>query len=412
MRSSFFQSTKVVLLGMGVAQAIPLLGSLILARLYVPSEFGIFSTWLGVVMSLAVFVTARMEMALVVEADGEPRRFAMAASLATTCALAVILMAASWIAYFFVPVLGNFPASLFFAVMPATILMAMIQTWQSWAAAEGLYTALSWIRIFQAAGVTLTQVAIGMLSPSAAGLALGHGLGLLLGLLVAVRMMPPPLCFFRPWRDFRKKLVHFWSTHRRFPIYALPADFINIAAGQLPLFFIGTRFGADASGFYALTVRMLGGPISLMGTAILDVFKRTAAVSYREKGNCRADYLRTFRILAGLGTIMAVGIVLLAEDLFLMAFGETWRQAGVIAIWLMPMFALRFVASPLSYVMYIAGKQRIDLIWQVALLAMTIVTLVMGSDFEASIKAYAGGYTLLYVVYLMLSYRYSLGARS
>jgi hypothetical protein len=48
----------------------------------------------------------------------------------------------------------------------------------------------------------------------------------------------------------------------------------------------------------------------------------------------------------------------------------------------------------------------------VALLAMTIVTLVMGSDFEASIKAYAGGYTLLYVVYLMLSYRYSLGARS
>jgi O-antigen/teichoic acid export membrane protein len=94
------------------------------------------------------------------------------------------------------------------------------------------------------------------------------------------------------------------------------------------------------------------------------------------------------------------------------AFGEPWRQAGVIAIWLMPMFALRFVASPLSYVFYIAGKQQVDLVWQCALLAMTLASFMLTSSFEGYVKLYAAGYSLLYVIYALLSYHYSKGKQS
>ena len=109
--------------------------------------------------------------------------------------------------------------------------------------------------------------------------------------------------------------------------------------------------------------------------------------------------------------MLALGIVVIAERLFVIAFGEPWRQAGVIAIWLMPMFALRFVASPLSYVFYIAGKQHIDLVWQCALLAMTMASFMLTSSFETSIKFYAAGYGFLYVVYAILSYHYSKGSQ-
>ena len=110
-----------------------------------------------------------------------------------------------------------------------------------------------------------------------------------------------------------------------------------------------------------------------------------------------------------LGGLLALGVMLVAEPLFAWAFGETWRQAGVIAVWLMPMFALRFVASPLSYVFYIAGGQRVDLVWQCGLLAMTLFVFLAGFDFESTVKAYAAGYAGMYVVYLFLSYRYSKG---
>jgi O-antigen/teichoic acid export membrane protein len=107
--------------------------------------------------------------------------------------------------------------------------------------------------------------------------------------------------------------------------------------------------------------------------------------------------------------LLALGVVLVAEPLFVLAFGEPWRQAGVIAIWLMPLFTMRFVASPLSYVFYIAGKQQVDLLWQCALLAMTLAAFVFPSTFETSVSFYAVGYAALYVVYIVMSYRYSKG---
>lgn len=409
---AFFRSTRVVLLGMVIAQAIPLLGSLVIARLYVPAEFGAFSTWLGVVMTAAVLITGRLEMALVIEADGEPRWFAMAATLATICGAAAVLFVLVLCAYLVVPDTRHFTPGLVLAFLPATLLMAVAQTWQSWAAAEGLYRELSWIRIAQALGVTGVQVLVGWLAPSALGLAVGHALGVLLGVVAAACMMPLSLRAFLPWAGFRTKLRAFWVQHRHFPLFALPADFINTAAGQLPLFFITSKFGSEASGIYALSVRILGGPISLLGTAVLDVFKRSAATSYRKLGHCRDDYLRTFRVLAALGVVLALGVILVAEPFFAWAFGETWRQAGVIAVWLMPMYALRFVASPLSYVFYIAGGQRVDLAWQCGLLGMTVLAFMAGLDFESSVKAYAAGYAGMYVIYLLLSYRYSKGGRA
>ena len=192
-------------------------------------------------------------------------------------------------------------------------------------------------------------------------------------------------------------------------MFALPADAINAASGQLPLLLIASRFGSEASGYFAMTIRVLGAPIGLIGAAVLDVFKRSASSSYRDKGHCKDEYIRTLWLLSAGGVLLALGVIFVAERLFIVAFGEPWRQAGVIAIWLMPMFALRFVASPLSYVFYIAGKQHIDLVWQCSLLAVTIAAFILTTSFEGSIKLYAAGYSLLYVIYALLSYHYSKG---
>ncbi len=122
--------------------------------------------------------------------------------------------------------------------------------------------------------------------------------------------------------------------------------------------------------------------------------------------------MRTFRVLA-IGAVGA-GVIfgLFSNSLFVVAFGEQWRMAGTIALWLLPMFMLRFVASPLSYLFYIAGKQRIDLVWQVALFATTVATLTLPAGYKSALVSYSSGYSALYVVYLLLSFNYSRGARS
>lgn len=406
----FFRSAKTVVLGMAVAQLIPLLGSLIIARVYAPAEFGLFSAWLGLVLMAAVLVTGRFEMALAVEPDGEPRRFAMQATLFTIVAVCAIFCVIGIGAFWFWPSLfGRLTSGLVLMFIPATLLVSVVQTWQSWAAAEGEYRYLSWIRIVQALGVTAIQIAAGLFQPEALGLAGGYVLGVFMGVCVAVFLMPVRVPSLQALAKFVVKVKIFWRHHHRFPLFALPADGINAAAAQLPLLLIANKYGLESSGIFALTTRVLGAPIGFLGAAILDVFKRSAAASFREHGHCRDDYIRTFRVLAVCGAVLGLGVMLVAEPLFVLAFGEPWRQAGIIATWLMPMFVMRFLASPLSYVFYIAGKQQIDLLWQCALLAMTVSTLLLASSFEGSVQAYAGGYGLLYVIYLVLSYHYSKG---
>lgn len=408
---TFWRSVGVVLTGTVAAQSIPLLGSLVIARIYAPAEFGLFSAWLGMVMMAAVVVTGRFEMALAVEPDGAPRRFAVAATLCT------ILLSSSLFAlitagiYFAVGLLNDVQPAMVGLFVPAALLAGVTHTWQAWAAAEGNYRGLSWIRISQAFIVTISQIGAGLLSPTAFGMMLGHVLGTAAGIGFAMYFMPLNPFLTGGKAEFWTNLKAFWRNQRRFPMLALPADALNAASGQLPLLLIASRFGAEASGLFALTIRVLGAPIGLLGAAVLDVFKRSAASSYRDKGHCKEEYARTFWLLAAGGCMLALGVVVIAERLFVIAFGEPWRQAGVIAIWLMPMFALRFVASPLSYVFYIAGKQQIDLAWQCALLAMTLASFMLTSSFETSIKVYSAGYGLLYVVYAILSYHYSKGNR-
>jgi O-antigen/teichoic acid export membrane protein len=409
---SFWRSVGVVLTGTVAAQSIPLLGSLVIARIYAPADFGVFSAWLGIVMMAAVIVTGRFEMALAVEADGSPRRFAVAATLGTILLVSILFSLIVGVLYLATGLLENFQPVMAGLFVPAALLAGVTHTWQAWAAAEGNYRGLSWVRISQAFVVTVAQILAGLISPTAVGMMLGHVLGTAAGIVIAMYLMPINPLAMGARTEFWMRLKTFWRNQRRFPMFALPADAINAASGQLPLLLIASRFGAEASGLFALTIRVLGAPIGLLGTAVLDVFKRSASSSYRDKGHCKDEYVRTFWLLSAGGVILALGVILIAERLFVLAFGEPWRQAGVMAIWLMPMFALRFVASPLSYVFYIAGKQRVDLVWQCTLLAVTIASFMFTSSFEGSIKLYSVGYTLLYVIYAFLSYRYSKGKQS
>ena len=91
----FWRSVGVVLSGAAAAQVIPLIGSLALARLYAPAQFGLFAAWLGMAHLAAVVITGRYENALALEHDGEPRRVGAAATLTLALSGGALLMLAS-----------------------------------------------------------------------------------------------------------------------------------------------------------------------------------------------------------------------------------------------------------------------------------------------------------------------------
>jgi hypothetical protein len=58
-------------------------------------------------------------------------------------------------------------------------------------------------------------------------------------------------------------------------------------------------------------------------------------------------------------------------------------------------------------VFFVTGKQKIDLAWQVALFAMTVSVFLAPGTLQQNVLWYTIGYSLLYLVYLHLSWQCS-----
>lgn len=410
MNGRFWSNVASVLSGTAVAQLIPIIGSLALARLYAPAAFGAYSVWLGFVLILAVIATLRLEMALVIIEDGAPREEAASLVLVTILlvgAVGGVMLALAWWTGCLLTEIRT--AALFGAVVIAAMMTATSDSWQNWAASNGHYGALIRIRVTQAFAIVAGQLCAAAISPTTEMLVLGHVAGLATALIVAFAHLPAARLRLS---GLGSRLWQFWHSHSRFPMFALPADAINTISAQLPMLVVSSRFGAESAGHLALTMRVLGAPIGLLGRSVLDVFRRHAADAFRRRGSCRPEYLSTLKVLA-LGSVgLIVGVVLFAKPILDIAFGKQWEMSAMMAMWLVPLFALRFIASPLSYVFYIVGKQNVDLIWQVTLLAVVSAALWLTHSLEQALFAYSYGYSAMYVVYLAISFRFSKGQQA
>lgn len=408
--NSFWKHVSSVFAGTLLAQSIPIVGSLFITRIFAPSEFGEFSTWLALVSFIAVAVTLRFEAVLAIVEDGLARAQAVLIVLVTTAAAAAVLSLCLIVLKYLPGIRHYLPEKTILLVLlvPAALLMALNQVWQTWAAADGAYGKLNAMRLVQALAVVLLQVGAGLKYPHALSLVLGFVLAGGIAFAWAVILMPRFIHreFFDP-TEFRK----FFHRYRKFPLYALPADSVNTAAAQLPVLVVSYRFGNEAAGYLALTMRVLGAPVGLVGKAVLDVFKRYAVQSIKQVGNCRSLYVNTFMALALASLAMVMGTVFLAEDIFRVAFGPEWVPSGRMAIWLLPMFAMGLIASPLSYMTYLVEKQHIDMLWQFGLMVVTIGTLYSFATYQSTLIGYGVGYAGMYLIYMFISYRLSAGVR-
>lgn len=409
--NAFWKHVSSVFAGTLLAQSIPIVGSLFITRIFAPSEFGEFSTWLALVSFVAVIVTLRFEAVLAIVEDGLARTEAVLIVMVTTVVAAAVMSVC-------LAVLKHLPwgprhylpekTVLLVLLVPAALLMALNQVWQTWAAADGAYGKLNAMRIVQALATVLFQVGAGLKYPNALSLVLGFVLAGGIAFAWAVTLMPRFLRrgFFDLAR-FRK----FFHRYRKFPLYALPADSINTAASQLPVLVVSYRFGNEVAGYLALTMRVLGAPVGLVGKAVLDVFKRYAVQSIKQIGNCRSLYVNTFMALALASLVMVMGTIFLAEDIFRVAFGPEWVPSGRMAIWLLPMFAMGLIASPLSYMTYLVEKQHIDMLWQFGLMVVTVGALYSFATYQSTLIGYGVGYAGMYLIYMFISYRLSGGVR-
>jgi len=405
-RPEFWKNVLTVVAGATGAQVLPLLAAPLLTRLCTPDEMGAFSVWLGVISVAAIAATLRVDTAMILDHEEEQQRtcFSVVAYSATVLALVLTLCGAAARALD-LPAVRDMSWFGLLTIGIGTWLTAYTQTTLAYAASHNLFGKAARAKMWGAGTIALSQLVLLGAGVGGKALLAGQLIGLCAGLWAARMLLSPPSARVGLRLDAEQR--SYLIKHQAFWRFSLPSSLLNSLVGQLPLFMVGLKHGALAAGLFALTQRVLAAPISLIAYSILEVFKRQSVHDFQTLGNCRDVYRHTFKALFLLALGPSLILFQFSPELFAFVFGEAWRPAGAIARVLAPLYFLNFIASPLSYVFFVAGKQKIELVWQLALFLMTITVFLAPGTLHQSVQWYAIGYSLLYLVYLYMSYQCS-----
>ena len=405
----FARSVLVLAGGAAGAQLINTLVAPFLTRLYDPTQVGQLGLFLAFVQIAIIALSLRYEQAIVL-----PTSEAVAARLAAL-ALALVpitsLVAAGILAALIALGIGGYGSLPIVAVPLAVIGLAgygVVGVLRYWLIRHGAFRAVSQVAIVQSIVRAVSQVVFGLLGAGVVGLLLSDVLGRVLGLGSVIRSAWGTLAAAHAGATVGTRAVarEYW----RFPVFGAPSSLLNAAAAALPVPLLAGAYGLPIAGQFALVQRVLGLPLSVIGTSVGDAMLGRMSEQARSDPAAALPLFRRIAIvLAAIGVPGALVLALIGPDLFAFVFGEPWRDAGTIAALMAPWLVAAMIVSPLSRVALVYQGQGQKFIYDLLSLGAVAGSILGGAAaglnaFEA-IGLLAWLQAVAYGVYLVVLYR-------
>lgn len=382
-----------------------------MTRLYSPQDFGVLGAFMAMATLLGIIVSSQYNSAIILKSDDNEASQLVFISIglnALVCValfLPIFLLGDPILAFF---KLQNYQ-SWVFAVPLLVFLSGLNSVLSIWSNRLKLYGRLTRSRLYQSCCSVVVQLGFAFAVRGETGLIVGFIAGTLLSSLYL---------FFSISSQDRERLHHFdWGgvlraqgANRSIALYSLPTDLINTFLSQAPVLLL-TRFSTvSVVGNYNLCQRILGLPLTFIGSSVAEIFRQRASEEYFKVGHCKAVFLETLRLLIRFAAPPFALILLFGPIAFSVVFGNKWVLAGDFSRILSVMFFLKFLASPLSYVFYVYNRQKEALFLHVLTLLGTgsLFSLVYWLDAGPVwlIAAFSFSFSLIYAVYLWRSFEF------
>ncbi|WP_457326051.1 lipopolysaccharide biosynthesis protein [Roseateles sp. P5_E11] len=397
-RGSFIRAVVLLSSAGMLAHGITALAMPILARLYLPADFGLLSVLSSSLGILSVAACLRYELAIALPQDAKDadRLLTLSLAVCTVVSLGVALMIA--MAPDAVMALLRQPGLRpYLWMIPVGVWLAgAYSALQAWHVRHASFGRLARTRVAQSAGSAGLQMMVGWHGAGPVGLLLGQVANTGIACLA---LMPTAWAAMRELRW--SSLRHVAFEYRRFPIYSTAEALANSAAVYLPVILVAAYAGPAEAGYLGMAMYVAQAPMSLIGNSISQVFLSRAALEHRE-GRLPQFVVQVVDglIKAGVGPLLALGII--APQICEWLFGAGWARTGWLVSCMTPWFLLQFLVVPISTTLHICGRQRAALFLQLAGLLIRLggVWLLDWARLGHISEGYAATGALFYGLYL------------
>jgi O-antigen/teichoic acid export membrane protein len=382
--TSFAGDALKLVSGTAFAQLLGIVASPILTRLYAPEVYGIMALFTSITSIIIVIASMRYELAIMLPETDEEAANLLGVSIGLAVLISLLTVLVIW--WGREPLLRLFKAEQlrpYLWLVPLTVLLGGVFTALNyWNSRTRHFGRLSIARVFNS--LTTTAIALG------GGFAGHANVGTMMSAGIVGQAVTTSVLGWQIYRDGGRLFLHSirWKEmiagirrFQRFPLFGIWSALLNTVSWQLPVLLLARYFSSTVVGYYALGFRILQIPMSVIGGAIAQAFFPRAAEA-RVQGALTAlvDSMFVKLVMVGIFPILTLGII--GQDLYTLAFGAVWSEAGIYTQILSLWAFFWFISSPLSTLLSVLELQRFELAFNTMLLVARGVALSVGGEFR------------------------------
>lgn len=353
--NEFIRHVATLLTGTVASQALMLLLTPVLSRLYTPEDYGLFSVYASILSTLTVIAALRYDMAIML-----PRSEANAKVLKR--GVTILIVAASVVSTVVCLILGGVIADAFNApsLAPWLGLMGLsvfslseITALTYWFNRTKDYKTIGVNKVLMSSGTGLAQLGLALVKiGGVGGLIIGSLLGQFLALVRLRQKSKDSRSGLEEADSSLKELLH---RYRRMPLLNGPNALVDSARSTGMSLLIAALYSGAVLGQFYMAWRILQIPIALINGAISQVFFQKLATIERGR---MFPFIRTAIVRSALlGIIPFVLIYVLSPWIFPLVLGGQWVQASYISQALVPWLFMNLITSPISTIFVVTDNQ-------------------------------------------------------
>ncbi|MFD9362084.1 lipopolysaccharide biosynthesis protein [Priestia megaterium] len=372
--NSLLRNVLKLLSGTTLANIVTFVFSVVLARIYSPTEFGVYTLFLTIGVSIGSFATGRYEMTIIL-----PKKREEAKLLAYLCIIITVLF--SIVCFFILYVLRVIELIKLdlFLLLPLFVLFTGIyQTFYYYFNRNDRYGKMGISKLIQAVLTALFSIILD--SHSYYGLVIAHIAGLILSVVYLMWFEKREIInnILSKDRPSIRQVIYLARKYKEMPLYNSIHVLNDIAMNNGVIFIISWSYGTAILGLYSFAWKTLRAPLSMIGTAIGQVYINASSKLYQDR---RAISPLVNKIIMRL-TIIAIPIfgvlMIFSENIFGLAFGDKWVEAGNYTQLLIPWLFFNFIGSPIVQTFVVLKKQKVAVYYaSIQTILMLVTTLIL-----------------------------------
>jgi len=365
--------------GTAFSQALAILASPVLTRLYCPEAFGLAALFASITGIIGVVACLRYDQSIMLPKEDEEAANLLGLSLLLAVLTGLITIFVIWLAK--APLLKLFNATalgkyLWLAPL-AVFLIGSFASLNCWNSRRKRFGRLSISRVNGSICSVGAQIVAGLTEYSTGGSLIG---GAIFGSAVSSFVLG-----WQIWIDDHKifKNIKFQKIksgllrYKRFPKYDTLSALLNSISLQLPVFFLNIFFSPVSAGYYAISNCLVFMPVIFISTAICQVFfQRSSRAKYEGNLSSISEIILIKLIEIGLYPFLLLSFI--GKELFIFAFGLPWAEAGIYAEILSLFGFFVFVTSPMCVLLIVLEKQNILLDFNIFFISIRFISLYTG----------------------------------